>query len=476
MKKIVKIMIFSVFIAVNTHANVIDDGGQVRGMVFDQESNQPIEYATIALFNANDSTLVTGTITDPDGNFHATKIAEGNYYIQVSFLGYNDVQYSDLVVDRSNRNLDIGKIFLETSSQMLDEVVISNERNAVEFHIDKKVISVGEQMTAASLSAVEVLENVPSIRVDMEGNVSLRGSTGFTVLIDGKPTVLDPSDVLRQTPASTIENIEIITNPSSRYQPDGTGGIINIITKKNRMQGLQGLFNLKTNTFGEYGGDFLLNYRKGNANVYFGGDYRKSPYPGETSSERRTMQGDTTTIIEAAGSTESMHGGGGLRMGLDWDISPRNNLSIGIRGGEYQGLNSSRLDYLTYRDPFDFETREISLNESGRGALYYNLTGSFQHTFEQKGHELMLQFSQRLRKGDEFSDNMLQDENGSVNQGTKTSEKGPSNELEVKLDYSKPIGEKHGMEAGFQLRSGTSEDATELYLFDPDLQEYHSST
>ncbi len=155
-------------------------------------------------------------------------------------MGYDELHYSDLVIDRSNRRLDIGTIFLETSSQILEEVVITNERNAVEFQIDKKVISVGEQMTAASLSAVEVLENVPSIRVDVEGNVSLRGSTGFTVLIDGKPTVLDPSDVLRQTPASTIENIEIITNPSSRYQPDGTGGIINIITKKNRMHGPPG--------------------------------------------------------------------------------------------------------------------------------------------------------------------------------------------------------------------------------------------
>jgi outer membrane receptor for ferrienterochelin and colicin len=292
------------------------------------------------------------------------------------------------------------------------------------------------------------------------------------VLIDGKPTVLDPSDVLRQTPASTIDNIEIITNPSSRYQPDGTGGIINIITRKNRMLGLQGLFNLKTSTFGGYGGDFLLNYRKGNANVYFGGDYRNTPYPGETSSERRTKLGDTTTIIEAAGDSESLRGGGGLRMGVDWDISPRNNFSLGIRGGEYRSLRNSQLDYLTYRDPFDFETRELSLNESGRGALYYNLTGSFQHKFEQKNHELMLQFNHRLRKGDEFSENQLMNEYGSVNQGTRTTEIGPSNQFEVKLDYAKPLGEKQGLEAGFQLRSGTSNDATELYVFDQDDQDF----
>ena len=458
--------VLKIFFALNSYADGIPDGGQVRGKVIDQKSNQPIEYATVALFSAIDSSLVTGTITDQEGNFQATKIEEGTYYIKVNFLGYEELHYSELVINADNPRHDLGRISLETSSQLLDEVVIVNERNPVEFQIDKKVISVGEQMTSASLSAVEVLENVPSIRVDVEGNVSLRGSTGFTVLIDGKPTVLDPSDVLRQTPASTIENIEIITNPSSRYQPDGTGGIINIITRKNRMLGLQGLFNLKTSTFGEYGGDFLLNYRKGNANVYIGGDYRHSPYPGQTFSERRTTLGDTTTIIQAGGQTEWLRGGGGLRMGLDWDISPRTNFSIGVRAGEFSGMGNSSLDYLTYRDPYDFETRELSLYESGRGALYYNLTGSLLQKFEQEGHELMLQFNQRLRKGDEFSETLLMDENGSVNQGTRTTEKGPSGDLEAKLDYTRPLGEKHGLEAGFQLRNGTSEDATELYIFD----------
>ena len=458
--------VLKIFFALNSYADGIPDGGQVRGKVIDQKSNQPIEFATVALFNAIDSSLVTGTITDQEGNFQATKIKEGSYYVKVNFLGYEELHYGELVIDADNPRHDLGKISLETSSQLLDEVVIVNERNPVEFQIDKKVISVGEQMTSASLSAVEVLENVPSIRVDVEGNVSLRGSTGFTVLIDGKPTVLDPSDVLRQTPASTIENIEIITNPSSRYQPDGTGGIINIITRKNRMLGLQGLFNLKTSTFGEYGGDFLLNYRKGNANVYIGGDYRHSPYPGQTFSERRTTLGDTTTIIQAGGQTEWLRGGGGLRMGLDWDISPRTNFSIGVRAGEFSGMGNSSLDYLTYRDPYDFETRELSLYESGRGALYYNLTGSLLQKFEQEGHELMLQFNQRLRKGDEFSETLLTDENGSVNQGTRTTEKGPSGDLEAKLDYTRPLGEKHGLEAGFQLRNGTSEDATELYIFD----------
>mgnify|MGYP001820505151 FL=1 len=195
MRKLYAGMIFSLLFTVNIFADGVPDGGQVRGMVFDKDSKEPIGFATIALFSATDSALITGTITDTEGNFHATKIDEGTYYLKVNFLGYEELHFSDIVIDRQSRQLDIGQVYLETSTQLLEEVVITNERNAVEFQIDKKVIAVGEQMTAASLSAVEVLENVPSIRVDVEGNVSLRGSTGFTVLIDGKPTVLEPSDV-----------------------------------------------------------------------------------------------------------------------------------------------------------------------------------------------------------------------------------------------------------------------------------------
>jgi outer membrane cobalamin receptor len=361
--------------------------------------------------------------------------------------------------------VELGQIFLETSNQMLDEVEIVNDRNVIDFQIDKKVIFVGKNMSAASLSAVEVLENVPSIRVDIEGNVSLRGSTGFTVLIDGKPTVLDPSDALRQIPASSIENIEIITNPSVRYEPDGTGGIINIITKKNRLLGTSGLFNVKAGSFGALSGDFLLNHRKGNANFFLGGDYGNTPSRGITSSERWTSLNDTTTIIETDGDSERTRGGGGLRLGMDWDITPRNNLSVGFRAGQYSHTSNSLLNYYSYQDPFTFSEREFSQNESSRSADYYSFTSSFKHQFEQKGHELMMQFNYSQRLGDEFSQNLLMDQNDMITSGTRTTEKGPSGRLEFKLDYTKPINEKNGLEAGLQIRNSVSEDATELYRY-----------
>lgn len=442
------------------------DFGHVTGFIIDQKSGSPIEYATIAIYNAMDSALITGTVTDPQGSFVTGKIGSGSYYLVVNFLGYEEQRFDGLVIDRRTAELELGRIYLAHQAHDLNEAEIVNERNIIDYQIDKKVISVGENMTSASLTAVEVLENVPSIRVDIEGNVSLRGSTGFTVLIDGKPTVLDPSDALKQIPASTIDNIEIITNPSARYQPDGTGGIINIITRKNRMPGLSGLVNAKTGSFGAYSGDFLLNYRKGTANFFLGGDYGKNPSRGITSGERRTMLNDTITIIETEGDSERISGGGGLRLGMDWDISPADNLSIGIHAGEYSHASNSLLDYNFYQDPSGISERETSRNEYFRGALYYNLTSSFKHQFDQKDHELLMQFNFSQRLGDEYSQNLLLDRNEMVTNGTRTTEKGPSDRLEFKLDYAKPINGNMGIETGIQLRRSTSLDATDLLLYD----------
>ena len=137
--------------------------------------------------------------------------------------------------------------------------------------------------------------------MDVEGNVSLRGSTGFTVLIDGKPTILDPSDALRQIPSSSIENIEIITNPSVKYEPDGATGIINIITKKNRLDGLSGIANVNVGTYDQYGGDFQLSYRMNKINFIFGANYNKRGRPGYMTSERTTLSNDTTFFVGSSG-------------------------------------------------------------------------------------------------------------------------------------------------------------------------------
>jgi len=443
-----------------------EGGGQVTGRVVDMLSDEPIEYATVAVFDAADSSLVTGTISDTEGRFETSRLDAGNYYVVVKFMGYEDKMLDNITVGKGRKMLEMGEVDLEVDSQVLEEVEIINQRNSVEYHIDKKVVSVGEQMTAASLSAVEVLENVPSIRVDIEGNVSLRGSTGFTVLIDGKPTVLEPSEVLRQTPASTIDNIEIITNPSAKYQPDGTGGIINIITKKNRTMGLQGLFNANAGSFGSFGGDFLLNYRRENLNLFVGGDYRQGPFPRVTENERRTTRNDTTTVIESGGDSEFRRSGGGMRAGLDWDITPKDNFTAGVRLGGYSMQRNSYLDYLTYTDPATTLLEEFSDNQWQRASQYINFNATYLRKFNGEDHDLLVQFSQSFSDADEFSMNFLEDAAGDVKEGTRNTEAGPGRRTELKIDYTRPFRGGHALEAGLQYRKRDSYDITQAFLYD----------
>ncbi len=455
-------LLLGMLIPLSLWANTPEKEGIVKGKVYDGKSKTPVEYATIAIYNADDDSVINGTISDQDGNFKIKGLKQGKFYVVVSFLGYENKRYDDIIVDGGRDMIDLGNITLGSENQSLEEVEVIAERQSVEFHIDKKVVSVGKQMTSASLSAVEVLENVPSVRVDIEGNVSLRGSTGFTVLIDGKPTVLEPSDVLRQTPASTIENIEIITNPSAKYQPDGTGGIINIITKKNRMQGVQGLVNAKAGTFGMYGGDFLLNWRKKNVNFNIGADYNNRPFPGETSTRREIYDGDKTTTIAAAGDNERGFYGGGIRGGLDWDITERDNFGVSFRVGKFNMGGDSELDYFERYMPQDSIAQYFSTNDYQRSGNFYSLTGNYTHKFAQKGHELAAQLNYRRYDGDEYSENFRR-QNNAITDGTKTTEVGPNTRWELRLDYTKPIGESDAFEAGFQGRAGIGDDETRLY-------------
>ncbi len=448
-----------------------DYNGKIKGKVIDKKSNHPIEYATITVLKAEDNSLVTGTISDLDGNFEIKNLAKDTYTVEITFLGYAKITKSEVIVGKTGTT-DIGNVFLQADGQLLDEVVVVANQANVDYQIDKKVVAVSEQLASASMSAVEVLENIPSIQVDFEGNVLLRGSSGFTVLIDGKPTVLDPSDVLRSMPASTILNIEIITNPSSRYQPDGTGGIINIVTRKNRMQGLNGLANANVGNFKSYGADLLLNYRKDNVNFYVSGDLGKRPFPGESYTERRTTIDGLTTIITSEGESERLRQRQGIRAGLDWDLTKNDLFSLGVRFGSHAHGSSSELNYVTTYEPENGILEEFSSNQSQRGGTFFNLTNNFVHKFERKGQELALQVNYRYRDGDEYSENLLSDADNFVTSGARTTEKGPSNNWDIRLDYNHPLSSKAGFETGFQFRKDFSVDETELSWYEPDVADF----
>ena len=484
--------------------DAIPPKGKIKGAVVDKSSKEPLEYATVALYEVEGSKLVSGTITDHLGHFRIDQPEKGSYYLLITFIGLKEQQTEPFDVGDDHHNLNLGNFFLKSASEELGEIEVVGKRASIEYKIDKKVINVDKQITSEAGNAVDILENVPSVQVDVEGNVSLRGSTGFTVLIDGKPTILDPSDALRQIPSSSIENIEIITNPSVKFEPDGATGIINIITKKNRLDGLSGIVNANAGMYGQYGGDFQLSYRMSKFNFIVGANYNRRTRPGYVTNERTTLSNDTTYFVNSSGERDRERISSGIRAGIEYSVSKNDFISLAGRFGRWDMNNNSLLRYDDWTDPATELFSYNSIDGTVRGGNFYSLDGVYQHNFAKKIpkktgptnatsakggmgkevgkevgagksggfkptniHMIKFQIMYRNRSIDESTTNELRDLSDNLIGGKKNVENGPSASTRIKVDYTLPIGRQDKFEAGMQWRSGKSQDITELWLYDP---------
>lgn len=299
-----------------------------------------IPYATVALYSADDSTLVDGGTTKEDGTFRI--LADpGNYYVEVKFLAYQPKLISD--VELKSEKVELGKIELEQSATELDEAVIEAERNQMELKLDKRVFTIGQDLTNAGRNASETLDNIPSVTVDVEGNVSLRGSGNVQILIDGKPSGLigmDPANALRQIPSDMIDRVEVITNPSARYQAEGEVGIINIILKKDDRKGLNGTFTANAGYPENFGGSFNLNFRRKKINWFaqYGLNYRSNPGGGTLFQDYNSP--DTTYSFERDRDHVRSELSHNFRAGADIFLDKTNTLTV---SGLYQygsGVNT----------------------------------------------------------------------------------------------------------------------------------------
>lgn len=317
---------------------------RISGTVFDSITGELIEYANIILLAVNDSSLVTGTVTDLYGEFNITNVRIGSYFLDVRFIGYEDKRFNIEIID-SKPEVNLGKISISPSAINLENVIVEGDRSPVTYHIDKKVVDVTKMQTVISGNAADVLENVPSVTVDIEGNVSLRGSTNFTVLIDGRPSVMNAQDALQQIPASSIEKIEIITNPSAKYDPDGTAGIINILLKKNENVGMSGILNTNVGLNDKYGADFLIENRSETFTTNFGIDFNKRMFPGSSREQNRFIINNSTSFLNSSGTAEWGRLAYGLKGGIESNISATDYVGIGFRFGSRDGRRNSFLNY-----------------------------------------------------------------------------------------------------------------------------------
>lgn len=449
------------------------EGDFISGTVLDSVHQVPIEYATVMLFSRIDSLRVSGAATDAAGNFKILPVRPGSYFLQISFLGYLPRTLEGLEINRESMRKELGNILLVPTILQGSEVSIIGEKPAVEFHLDKKVINVAKQQNVISGSAVDVLEQVPSVSVDIEGNISLRGSENFMVLVDGRPSILDPNDALQQIPAGTIESIEIITNPSAKYSAEGPAGIINVILNKNRARGISGMVNLNGGLDDKKGGDVLLTKRRDGVTLTLAGDYDDKNFPGETKSVNRTMRDGITSNILSNGSRSHQRTRYGLRGEIEWNPTFRNLLSIGGRVG---GMSGERNSDLSYEKWTNTEPHEInsSRSESERSGEFYSMYSYYRHRFAPKGNELTAYLQFNSRESEEKSGNEEFNSANTLVSGQKSTESGPSQGADIKLEYLRELPAEKKLEAGYEGNLDRSEDRNEMAEYDTLQQIYVS--
>lgn len=441
----------------------------ISGKVVDADTKQAMEYANVTIYKL-DSTMVTGAITDSKGEFTIGPIKFGTYYVIANFIGFNKTKINNIKITGENREINLGTIKLEPAHQQLDEVNVVADKARVEYKIDKKVINVGQDINANGGTAVDVLENTPSVQVDIEGNVTLRGSSNFTVYIDGRPSSLSGSDALQQIPASALQNIEIITNPSAKYDPDGTAGIINLVMKKDILSGFNGIVNASVGTRNKKRFDLTINQKTKKRNITFGVDYNDMNFHGKNQSSRETFQNDTTFYLDKFGNRGFNRKGYGFKGGVDFYLSDLTTLGISGHAGHYNFESGGVSNVHKYTSPATTDIYSVETDPSPRKRNFATGDINFQHKFNEDGtHQLMatLYYSHRNSNDIDLENEQLSNSDYVAYDDyllrIRTTSDELSDRYRFKVDYTRPLGVSGKLEAGLQSRMRRE---TEDYLFE----------
>jgi len=437
----------------------------ITGKVFDEKTGTPIQFSNVILYNKKDSTQTSGTVTDKKGEFTLSGIKTGSYYMKVSFIGYATKKIDRVSVLNLSQNLNLGNIYLIQSSINLNDVIVKGKRSPISYELDKKVIDVSQMKTAMSGTAADVLQNIPSVNVDINGNVSLRGSTNFQVLINGHPSVMDPQDALQQIPASSIKTIELITNPSAKYDASGTAGIINIVLKKNTNLGLSGLVDVMGGLHKKYGGNVIFQYKTSFINYNLGLDFNRRYYPGTRTENKQFIISGNTSNLNSNGEMTWGRTVSGIRGGLDFNFGDKDLLSIGGRYGSRSFIRNSTLNYDQWYSNSPQNLFYLDNTNHNHSGTFYDLNTNYQHKFGGDGNQLTANLSFRHRNNNEASESYSTIASGLIN-GTKTTELGPGSELRGNLDYVLPINKNEKFSAGTEYFARLRQDINKLYLFD----------
>ena len=483
MKRIV-ILIISILIILDYNISAQNGSstiGKISGKIIDSITTQPIEYATISLISQANNKIVNGATANSKGVFNLVNISEGSYKLLVDFMGYKRYEKNNIVISKQNPNVVIGNIALINKQTTLKAVTITADKSFVENKIDKIVYNTEKDIKSQGGVASDILNKLPQVSVDVDGNVELQGNSNIRFLIDGKPSILFGSnitDVLQSIPSSQIQSIEIITNPGAKYDAEGTGGIINIILKKSNAQGINGNISLSGGTRLE-NGSVNLNARKGKigVNVYFSGNAQMTSTT-VNNMNRSSQDTSTTSRLLQAGTSNFYRNGFQSGIGIDWDVSPKNNITATFSYNNFGNNNNGNAN----RESICQDASGNTLSDIKDAIITSN-------KFREYDYECNLGYKKKFKKEDQTFEMLFTSSRGNIYSHYEQAQKyilsdsiynssygnnpGIENETTVDANYSQPLGSNAVFETGAKTYIDHINSISDVYLLTPSTGNYN---
>ena len=439
-----KLHLLTILLLFNCLGIIAQNEVTVKGKVLEEETKQPLEYATITFKKTDTKAIVTGGITDTEGNF-SIDVPAGTYDISVEYISYTTKTYNNKNISKT---IDLGTVSLSPNVEALDQVEIIAEKTTVELRLDKKIYNVGRDLTVRGGTVSDVLDNVPSVSVDVEGNVALRGNDDVRILINGKPSGLvglNSTEALRQLPAEAIERVEVITSPSARYDAEGTAGILNIILRRSKIQGLNGAVTVNGGYPTQAGISGNINFRTGDVNIFNTTSYNYRDIPGNSRTDTDFFATDNRVIEER--DFDRLRKGLNSNFGVEWYVNETSTITASVQvrdsDNESETINiirefdasNSLTNTTTRRDP-EFEDDNT---------VQYTL--DYDKQFDSTDHRLTLNF--QVESTSELEESLIQ-QDGINAEDVSTQE--DQDRIFLQGDYVFPAGEKSQVELGYQGR------------------------
>ena len=453
---------------------------QISGSVVDAETGESIPSASVAVWSVRDSSLTTGAISDSDGAFLIEGLRPGRYYVHVHFVGYLTEVISDIALLPGSWTADLGVIELQTDVEMLDEVIVEERREFMEVGIDRTVYNTRDQLVSAGGDASQVLEEIPSVEVDIDGNISLRGNQNVAILLNGRPTSMTGEALitfLQGLPATTVDRVEVIPNPSAKYEPDGMSGILNIVLRQDQDLGLGGSLTAGGGTQESYNAGGSLNFMQGKFSSFVNYGFRHGVRNSTGDRWQENRVADPLFVIDEDDRGERGRNSHNLSTSVDYSISDKNVLSLAtrfsMRGGDQDGLNAYRL----------LDANEVLMGSydrtrlGDRTDLNQDYRMSFSRIVSPGTHEL--QIEARYEKEDEDDENSYVEDGlrfGTPGAGAdpfmqRSTQEENNGEGSLQLDYARPLGNGK-LEAGYRGSIDLLESRFGVETFDHGLNAY----